>query len=53
MGGMSETEGEVEICLGGNWYKTCSRFPFQTYTEARVVCKQLGYPYSGILMIVF
>ena len=49
VGGMSETEGRVEICLGGNWYRMCDSDSL--YKEARVVCKQLGYPFSGILML--
>ena len=53
VGGMNETEGRVEICLGGNWYRVCDSYFSWTYKDAQVVCKQLGYPYSGILMIVF
>ena len=54
VGGMNDTEGRVEICLGGNWYRVCGdSYPSQTYKEARVVCKQLGYSKSGILVIVF
>ena len=48
VGGMSETEGQVEICLFGYWSKVCNSTKSQTYKEAQVVCKQLGYPYSGI-----
>ena len=51
VGGMNKTEGQVEICLGGNLYRVCDSYFSWTYKEARVVCKQLGYPYSGILMI--
>ena len=50
--GMSETEGQVEICLFGYWSKVCDSTKSQTYKEAQVVCKQLGYPYSGMLIIV-
>ena len=46
---LNETEGRVEICYAGNWYRLCNWY--FSYQEARVVCKQLGYPYSGILMI--
>ena len=50
VGGMNETEGRVEICYAGNWYKVCGdSYPSQMYEEARVVCKQLGYSKSGIL----
>ena len=47
---MSETEGQVEICLGGGWHGLCDWS--SSYQEARVVCKQLGYPYSGIIIVV-
>ena len=50
VGGMSETEGRVEICLGGNWYRVCDGYFSLTYKGARVVCKQLGYPSSGIMI---
>ena len=52
VGGMNETKGnKVELCHGGGWYGLCDRY--SSYKEAHVVCKQLGYPYSGTLMIVF
>ena len=52
--GMNETEGQVEICYAGSWYRVYGdSYSSQLYEEAQVVCKQLGYPYSGILMIVF
>ena len=53
VGGMSETEGDIKICFNGYWSKVCNSTNSQAYKEAQVVCKQLGYPYSGILMIVF
>ena len=53
VGEMSETEGCVEICLGGSWHKLCDIYSPQTYKGAQVVCKQLEHSYSGILMIVF
>ena len=54
--GGSEKKGQVEICLRfhlPNWYRMCGMYFSLIFKEARVVCKQLGYPYSGILMIVF
>ena len=46
VGGVNETEGRVEVCLGGSWGGVCS--DSWTYQDARVVCKQLGYPYTGM-----
>ena len=56
VGGMNKTEGQVEICLNGGWHRLCDSSSSWTYKGAQVpqvVCKQLGYPYSGISMIVF
>ena len=53
VGGINKTEGRVEICLFGYWSEVSDSYSPWTYKVARVVCKQLGYSYSGILMIVF
>ena len=45
VGGMNKTQGRVEICLGGLWGTVYD--DSWTYQDAQVVCKQLGYPYSG------
>lgn len=45
MGGTSEYDGRVEICVGGEWGTIC-RYSWGT-EEARVVCAQLGYPHEG------
>ena len=45
VGGINETEGRVEVCLGGNWGSVCD--DGWGVTDARVVCQQLGYPSSG------
>ena len=34
-------EGEVQICLNGSWGSVCDSN--WGYSEARVVCRQLGY----------
>ena len=48
VGGVNETDGRVEVCLGGYWGKVCENS--WTYQDAQVVCKQLGYPYTGELL---
>ena len=45
VGGINETEGRVEICLGGQWGTVCD--DQWGDVEARVVCRQLGYPWTG------
>ena len=47
VGGVQKTGGYVEICFDGSWHAVCSYF--WSYNDARVVCKQLGYPYSGTI----
>ena len=46
VGGTSNAEGRVEICLRGNWGTVCDRM--WNSSEARVVCRQLGFDFSGI-----
>ena len=50
VGGSSLYEGRVEICWNGTWGTICSYNNDWYYfsNAAKVVCRQLGYPYSGI-----
>ena len=43
VGQLSQHEGNVIICLGGNWGKVCDG----RKNEAAVVCRQLGFSTTG------
>ena len=46
VGGQSSNEGTVEICINGVWGTVCDHS--WSSSDARVVCRQLGLPYTGI-----
>ena len=47
-GGNTQYEGRVELCYGGNWGLICPLY--WSNNDAKVVCRQLGYPTIGTLI---
>ena len=45
-GGLDRTEGRVEVCVEGRWTGVCD-YDWSDQ-DAFVVCRQLGYPATGL-----
>ena len=45
VGGTSENEGRVEVCLSSTWGSICD--DYWTREEASTVCRQLGFQPNG------
>jgi deleted-in-malignant-brain-tumors protein 1 len=49
--GETENEGRVEICVDGNWQSICPNYWYDN--NAKVACRQLGYPPIGTVINTF
>ena len=49
VGGASESEGRVELCLNSAWGTVCD--DYWNREEASVICHQLGYQREGSTII--
>lgn len=50
--GLGPHEGRVEFCKNGRWTTVCNRYRYYwDSNDAAVVCRQLGYPSTGVVCI--
>ena len=52
MGGLTDYQGRVEICINNLWGTICyssSRYNYWDINDARVVCRNLGHQELGII----
>ena len=52
VGGSNQYEGRVEVCINDQWGTQSVCDDLRTGPDTSVVCKQLGYSYTGSELIV-
>ena len=53
VGGASQYEGRVEVCIGDNWINVCAGRYSWNDRDAEVVCRQLGFDTQCMYMYVY
>ena len=48
VGGLTNSTGRLEFCAHGIWGRVCNSLNFWGSDNAKVVCRQLGFPEKGI-----
>ena len=47
VGGLTDYAGRLEFCAHGRWGRVCNSLNFWGPDNAKVVCRQLGFPEEG------
>ena len=47
IGGSTNSTGRVLVCANGVWGKVCNKLQYWTTANAKVVCRQLGFPVNS------
>ena len=48
VGGATNSTGRLQVCANGIWGEVCNFYNYWGPTNAKVVCRQLGFSEEGI-----
>ena len=51
--GLTSYDGRLEFCAHGRWGRVCNSLNFWGPDNAKVVCRQLGFPERGVNSALF